>query len=49
MVACKLYPAGATTNSDAGVTAIDKIYAVLERMEKLGMVLCVHGEATGES
>jgi len=47
VVACKLYPAGATTNSDAGVTAIDKIYAVLERMEKLGMVLCVHGEATG--
>lgn len=47
IVACKLYPAGATTNSDAGVTAIDKIYPVLERMEKLGMVLCVHGEATG--
>ncbi|MBP6501048.1 MAG: dihydroorotase, partial [Thauera sp.] len=47
IVACKLYPAGATTNSDAGVTAIDKVYPVLERMEKLGMVLCVHGEATG--
>ena len=47
IVACKLYPAGATTNSDAGVTAIDKLYPVLERMEKLGMVLCVHGEATG--
>jgi dihydroorotase len=46
-VAAKLYPAGATTNSDAGVTAIDKIYPVLERMEKLGLVLCVHGEATG--
>jgi dihydroorotase len=47
IVACKLYPAGATTNSDAGVTAIDRIYPVLERMEKRGMVLCVHGEATG--
>ncbi|ATE58878.1 dihydroorotase [Thauera sinica] len=47
IVAVKLYPAGATTNSDAGVTAIDKVYPVLERMEALGMVLCVHGEATG--
>lgn len=45
--AVKLYPAGATTNSDAGVTAIDKVYPVLERMEALGMVLCVHGEVTG--
>ncbi len=45
--AAKLYPAGATTNSDAGVTAIEKVYPVLERMEARGMVLCVHGEATG--
>lgn len=44
--AVKLYPAGATTNSDAGVTAIEKVYPVLGRMEKLGMVLCVHGEVT---
>ena len=44
--AFKLYPAGATTNSDAGVTAIEKVYAVLERMEALGMPLCVHGEVT---
>jgi dihydroorotase len=44
--AVKLYPAGATTHSDAGVTAIDKVYPVLERMEALGMVLCVHGEVT---
>lgn len=44
--AAKLYPAGATTNSDAGVTAIDKIYPVLERMEAKGLVLCVHGEVT---
>lgn len=47
IIAVKLYPAGATTNSDAGVTSIDKVYPVLERMEALGMVLCVHGEATG--
>ncbi|ANQ84012.1 dihydroorotase [Azoarcus olearius] len=47
VIAAKLYPAGATTNSDAGVTAIDKIYPVLERMEACGLVLCVHGEVTG--
>jgi dihydroorotase len=41
----KLYPAGATTHSDAGVTDIRKTYAVLERMEKVGMPLLVHGEA----
>jgi len=46
IVAAKLYPAGATTNSDAGVTAIDRIHPVLERMEARGMVLCVHGEVT---
>lgn len=46
VVAVKLYPAGATTNSDAGVTAIDKVYPVLERMQEQGMVLCVHGEVT---
>jgi dihydroorotase len=44
--AVKLYPAGATTNSDAGVTSVEKVYPVLERMEALGMVLCVHGEVT---
>jgi dihydroorotase len=44
--AVKLYPAGATTNSDAGVTAIEKVYPVLERMQKLGLALCVHGEVT---
>ncbi|UTA47238.1 dihydroorotase [Simiduia sp. 21SJ11W-1] len=46
VVAAKLYPAGATTNSDSGVTAIDKIYPVLEAMEKSGMLLLVHGEVT---
>jgi dihydroorotase len=45
-IAAKLYPAGATTNSASGVTDIANIYPVLERMEKIGMVLCVHGEVT---
>ena len=42
----KLYPAGATTNSESGVTAIQKCYGVLERMQDLGMPLLVHGEVT---
>ena len=42
--ACKLYPAGATTNSDAGVTDVKNIYPVLERMQDVGMPLLVHGE-----
>lgn len=46
VVACKLYPAGATTNSDAGVTAMRNIYPVLEAMQDVGMVLLVHGEVT---
>jgi dihydroorotase len=46
VVAFKLYPAGATTNSDAGVTDLRKTYAVLAEMEKHGLVLCVHGEVT---
>ena len=44
--AVKLYPAGATTNSDAGVTDMRKTYAALEAMQKLGMPLLVHGEVT---
>jgi dihydroorotase len=44
--ALKLYPAGATTNSDAGVTSLDKCRATIERMEKLGVPLLVHGEVT---
>lgn len=44
--ACKLYPAGATTNSAAGVTDVRKIGPVLERMQKIGMPLLVHGEVT---
>jgi dihydroorotase len=42
----KLYPAGATTHSDAGVTDIRHTYAALARMEELGMPLLVHGEST---
>ncbi len=41
----KLYPAGATTHSDAGVTGIAKVYRVLARMEEIGMPLLVHGES----
>jgi dihydroorotase len=46
VVAAKLYPAGATTNSDAGVTDMRKIYPVLEAMQREGMLLLVHGEVT---
>ncbi|MFO7275965.1 MAG: dihydroorotase [Pseudomonadota bacterium] len=42
----KLYPAGATTHSDAGVTDVSRVYGVLERMEETGLVLQVHGEVT---
>ena len=41
----KLYPAGATTHSDAGVTNIEAVYRVLARMEEIGMPLLVHGES----
>jgi dihydroorotase len=44
--AAKLYPAGATTNSDSGVTDVAHIRAVLEAMAEVGMPLCVHGEVT---
>ncbi len=46
VVAAKLYPAGATTNSDAGVTDVRKIYPVLNAMQDCGMLLLVHGEVT---
>lgn len=46
VTACKLYPAGATTNSDSGVTDIKRIYPALETMQKIGMPLLVHGEVT---
>ena len=44
--ACKLYPAGATTNSHSGVTDIQKINPVIAAMEKAGMPLLLHGEVT---
>jgi dihydroorotase len=46
--AVKYYPAGATTNSDSGVTDLRHTYAVLERLEALGMPLLLHGELTGD-
>ena len=46
VVAVKLYPAGATTNSDAGVTDLRKTHATLEAMQRAGMPLLVHGEVT---
>ena len=46
VVAVKLYPAGATTNSDAGVTDIRKTYKTLEMMQREGLLLLVHGEVT---
>jgi len=49
VVALKLYPAGATTNSDAGVTDIAKTYKTLEAMQKEGLLLLVHGEVTDPS
>jgi dihydroorotase len=48
VVAAKLYPAGATTNSDAGVTNMRHIYKTLEAMQKSGMLLLVHGEVTSQ-
>lgn len=47
--AVKLYPAGATTNSDAGVTDLKKCYATLETMQEVGMPLLVHGEVTDQA
>ncbi len=46
VVACKLYPAGATTNSDAGVTDLRNTYQTLEAMQRAGLLLLVHGEVT---
>jgi len=44
--AVKLYPAGATTHSDAGVTRVSRCFAALEKMEQLGLPLLIHGEST---
>ena len=44
--AAKLYPAGATTNSDSGVTSLKNIYPIIEQMQKEGLPLLIHGEVT---
>ncbi|WP_105171244.1 dihydroorotase [Pseudoalteromonas sp. T1lg24] len=49
IVAAKLYPAGATTNSDSGVTSIEGMYSVFEAMAEVGMLLLIHGEVTDSS
>lgn len=45
----KLYPAGATTHSQAGVRSVERVYPVLERMQELGVPLLMHGEVTDPS
>lgn len=45
-IAAKLYPAGATTNSDAAVSALDALYPIFEEMQQQGMLLLIHGEVT---
>lgn len=49
IIAAKLYPAGATTNSDAAVSALESLYPVFEVMAEEGMLLLVHGEATSHA
>ena len=49
ITAIKLYPAGATTNSESGVTDIENVMPVLEKMSEIGLPLCVHGEVTDPS
>ena len=44
--AVKYYPAGATTNSESGVTNINNVMPVLEKMAEIGLTLCIHGEVT---
>ena len=47
--AVKLYPAGATTNSEAGVTDIEKIFPLLEKISNAGVPICIHGETSKDS
>ncbi len=49
IIGCKLYPAGVTTHSDAGVTNLDKIQSILESMEHFDVPLLVHGEVTDQN
>lgn len=46
IVGCKYYPAGATTNSDFGVTDVKNCYPALEEMKRQNMMLCIHSEVT---
>ena len=46
ILACKMYPAGATTNSDAAVKQLEAMYPVFEAMSEAGMLLLIHGEVT---
>lgn len=46
IIGCKLYPAGATTHSDAGITSITGLYPLLEVMQKVDLPLLIHGEVT---
>lgn len=46
IIACKYYPAGATTNSAFGVSDVKNLYPVFEEMQKMGMMLCIHSEVT---
>ena len=45
-IAAKLYPAGATTNADAGVTSLARLHRVFETMQDIGLPLLIHGEVT---
>ncbi|MED5271746.1 MAG: dihydroorotase [Candidatus Thermoplasmatota archaeon] len=47
-VAAKLYPAGATTNSDAAVKSLDSLFPIFEEMQNQGMLLLIHGEVTDD-
>ena len=46
IVACKYYPAGATTNSDSGVSDVSNVYPAISKMAQIGMMLCIHSEVT---
>lgn len=47
IVGCKYYPAGATTNSDSGVTDVKNCYPALQELQKNNMMLCIHSEVSG--
>jgi dihydroorotase len=49
VIAAKLYPAGATTNSDEGIQSWDALFPVLKKMQETGLPLCIHGEVTDPS